>query len=109
MWTCSELACTSGANSLQSISETGKEVSVSNRQNHLLVFHQKITAIELSVVSQPYSVALLQLRATSGCLRDNPNARFWHNVNIAQCPKAKLLPDFSTLQDNNDIQFSSLN
>jgi hypothetical protein len=71
----SEPARASGTNALESVSETRDHISIPDCPNRLLVFGQKISAIELNVVSEPNPVTTLQFRPASESLRDNPDAR----------------------------------
>jgi hypothetical protein len=82
MRTRSKSARATGAHPLKTISKTGNNLSVANCPNLIAVSGNKISAIEMAIISEPHPVALLQLRASAKCLLNNLDASLWHKRSL---------------------------
>gem|GEM_PF-6224170 len=82
MWTRSKPARATGAHTLKTVSKTGNRIAVANYPNLVAIFGNKISVIELTVISQSHSIALLQLLTCAKSLGDNLDASLWHKRSL---------------------------
>ena len=76
--TRSEPARPTGTHPLKTISKTGNCPSVTHCPNLIAVSGNKISTIELAIISEPHAVAPLWLRSGSGDVGDNFDAGLRH-------------------------------
>lgn len=85
MRACSKSPRPAGTHALQSIAETCNEPPVSDGQNLIFLLRQKLSTIQLNVVTQPHPVSLLQFGASSHNVRNDFDSRLCHEKSAVGC------------------------